>query len=163
SATAVLRRSRAQTASSAATAREGEVVLIMGLPGAGKTTMARSFVAQGYARLNRDEAGGSLRRLVDEFHGLVESRSSRIVLDNSFVSRKSRARIVQAASRAGLPVRCVWLTTGVEDAQVNTAWRMWSTYSRLLGPDEMLDAVKRDVNAFGPTVQFRYQRDLEAP
>ena len=44
----------------AAPATEGEVVLIMGLPAAGKSTVAESFVAQGYERLNRDTAGGSL-------------------------------------------------------------------------------------------------------
>ena len=160
---AALRSSAGLTPAPASAARNGEVVLIMGLPGAGKTTMAQTFVARGYDRLNRDEAGGSLRELVEEFNRLLESGSSRIVLDNTFVSRKSRARVVQAAARAGLAVRCVWLKTSVEDAQVNAVWRMWSTYQRLLGPDEMREAVKRDVNAFGPTVQFRYQRDLEPP
>ena len=40
---------------------------------------------------------------------------------------------------------------------------MIATYGRLLGPEEMREAVKVDVNAFGPGVQFRYQRDLEPP
>ena len=37
----------------------GEVVMIMGLPAAGKSEAARTFVANGYTRLNRDDAGGS--------------------------------------------------------------------------------------------------------
>jgi histidinol phosphatase-like enzyme len=40
---------------------------------------------------------------------------------------------------------------------------MLTTYGRLLGPEEMREAVKMDVNALGPAVQFRYQRDLEPP
>src|SRR5262249_3402099 len=40
---------------------DGEIILIMGLPAAGKSTAARSFVEQGYTRMNRDEGGGSLR------------------------------------------------------------------------------------------------------
>ena len=144
-------------------AREGEVVLIMGLPGAGKTTTAQTFVAQGYARLNRDEGGGSLRGLLPAFTRLVESGASRIVLDNTYVSRKSRAPIVRAAAQAGLSVRCVWLSTTVEDAQVNAASRTASKYGRLLDPDEMRRVAKDDVSAFGPSVQFRYQRDLEPP
>src|SRR5262249_47541624 len=35
---------------------DGEIVLIMGLPGAGKSTLAATFVGRGYQRLNRDEA-----------------------------------------------------------------------------------------------------------
>jgi hypothetical protein len=85
------------------------------------------------------------------------------VLDNTYVSRKSRAPIVQAAAQAGLAVRCVWLSTSVEDAQVNAAWRMVSKFGRLLEPDEMRQTAKHDVSAFGPGVQFRYQRELEPP
>ena len=143
--------------------RNGEVVLIMGLPGAGKSTVARDFVAQGYARLNRDEAGGSLRDLLPDLEGLAASGVTRIVLDNTYVSRASRALVVQAAARLGLPVRCVWLSTGIEAAQVNAAWRMVSKYGRLLEPEEMRKAVKRDINSFAPGAQFRSQRELEPP
>ena len=141
----------------------GEIVMIMGLPGAGKSTLAHQFVEQGYARLNRDEAGGSLRDLLPDLEGLVESGVTRIVLDNTYVSRASRALVVQAAARLGLPVRCVWLSTSIEAAQVNAAWRMLSKYGRLLEPDEMRKAAKRDVNSFAPGAQFRQQRELEPP
>ncbi len=141
----------------------GEVVMIMGLPGAGKSEAARTFVANGYSRLNRDDAGGSLRGLLRGFEELRQSGVSRIVLDNTYVSRKSRAAVIQAATRAGLPVRCVWLQTSVEDAQVNVSGRMLSAYGKLLSPEEMRLAVRTDVSAFGPAVQFRYERSLEPP
>ena len=142
---------------------DGELVLIMGLPAAGKSTLASTFVARGYQRVNRDEAGGSLRGLVPAVDRLIGSGRSRIVLDNTYVSRKSRAPVVQAARARGLSVRCVWLSTSLEDAQVNAASRMLSNYGRLVGPDEIRLAAKRDISAFGPTVQFRYQRALEPP
>ena len=131
----------------------------MGLPGAGKSTVAESLVARGYERLNRDDRGGSVRGLLPA----IASGSSRIVLDNTYVSRKSRAAVIQAASQRGLPVRCIWLSTGLEDAQVNAAGRIVSRYGRLLAPEEMREASKQDTAAFGPTVQFRYQRELEPP
>ena len=143
--------------------KNSEVVLIMGLPGAGKSTIARAMAEQGYARLNRDEAGGSLRGLLPDLQRLVDEGRSRIVLDNTYMSRASRARVVQAANSLGLPVRCVWLGTGVEDAQVNAVSRIIANHGRLLGPDEMKQAVKRDISAFAPTVQFRHQRELEPP
>src|SRR5262245_6374682 len=41
----------------------GDVVLVMGIPGAGKTRIAEEYGARGYVRLNRDERGGTLREL----------------------------------------------------------------------------------------------------
>jgi adenylate kinase family enzyme len=34
-------------------------VIVMGIPGAGKSRIADEHVARGYLRLNRDERGGS--------------------------------------------------------------------------------------------------------
>jgi hypothetical protein len=135
----------------------------MGLPGAGKSTAARAFVDEGYARLNRDDAGGSLRGLLPDLKRLVDEGRARIVLDNTYMSRASRARVVQAADALGLPVRCVWIHTSVEDAQVNAVSRIIANHGRLLEPDEMKQVVKRDISAFAPTVQFRHQRELEPP
>jgi len=156
-------RRRGGSSDSPAQARDGEVVLIMGLPGAGKSTAAGAFVDEGYARLNRDDAGGSLRGLLPDFLRLVEYGHSQIVLDNTYMSRASRARVIQAASALGLRVRCVWLSTSVEDAQVNAVSRMIANHGRLLGPEEMKQTVKRDISAFAPSVQFRHQRELEPP
>ena len=142
---------------------DGEVVLVMGLPGAGKSTLAEGLTTQGYHRLNRDIAGGTLKDLLPALDAALASGVSRIVLDNTYVSRKSRAEVVRAASARGFPVRCLWLSTPVEEAQTNAAWRIVSRYGFL--PDEaaLRKLARRDTAAFLPAVQFRYQRELEPP
>jgi aryl-alcohol dehydrogenase-like predicted oxidoreductase/predicted kinase/histidinol phosphatase-like enzyme len=142
---------------------DGEVVLVMGLPGAGKSTFADGLTAQGYHRLNRDAAGGRLHDLLPALDAALASGASRIVLDNTYVSRQSRAEVVRAASARGFPVRCIWLSTSVEEAQTNAAWRIVSRYGTLPDGVELERLRKRDVAAFLPTVQFRYQRELEVP
>jgi aryl-alcohol dehydrogenase-like predicted oxidoreductase/predicted kinase len=144
---------------------DSEVAIVMGLPGAGKSTYAERLIADGYRRLNRDEAGGTLRDLLSALdEALVTARgATRIVLDNTYVSRKSRAEVIRVAAARGCPVRCIWLSTSVEEAQTNAAWRLVSRYGRLPGDAELTRLRRQDVAAFLPTVQFRYQRELEPP
>jgi histidinol phosphatase-like enzyme/predicted kinase len=135
----------------------------MGLPGAGKSTYAQTLAADGYLRLNRDEAGGTLRDLIPRLDAALASGSPRVVLDNTYVTRKSRAEVIRAAAARGVPVRCVWLKTSVEDAQVNAAWRIVSRYGRLPDEAELKALRKHDEAAMLPGVQFRFQRELEPP
>ena len=162
---AVCRAGVARAARIAVGARrdDAEVVLIMGLPAAGKSTVAERLAANGYARVNRDEKGGSLDSLLPVLDTLLASGTNRVVLDNTYVTRKSRAAVLGVAARHAVPVRCLWLSTSVEDAQVNAVTRIVSKYGRLLDPDEMRAASRSDVSVFPPSVQFRYQRELEAP
>jgi histidinol phosphatase-like enzyme len=71
--------------------------------------------------------------------------------------------VVRAAAERRVPVRCVWLSTPVDDAQVNAAWRLAARYGRLPDGEEIAALHKHDVSAFLPTVQFRFQRELEPP
>ena len=79
---------------------EAEVVLVMGIPGAGKSRVAEEWVARGYVRLNRDERGGSLRELADALEKELASGARRVVLDNTYLTRASRSFVVEIASVA---------------------------------------------------------------
>lgn len=142
---------------------DAEVVMVMGVPAAGKTTLTRGLVEQGYQRLNRDEAGGSLRALLPQLEQLLAHGPARVVLDNTYITRASRAAVIRTAAEAGAAVHCKWLTTDLDDAQVNAVTRLLTKYGRLPDDVELSALRKRDVNAISPTVLFRYQRELEPP
>jgi histidinol phosphatase-like enzyme/predicted kinase len=137
--------------------------MIMGLPGSGKSTLAQQLVTEGYLRLNRDEAGGTLRGLIPALDRALSSETPRVVLDNTYVSRASRAPVIQAASARGVAVRCIWLDTSIADAQVNAVTRIVERHGRLLDVEELAAHRKRDPAALPPMTQFRYQRELEPP
>jgi aryl-alcohol dehydrogenase-like predicted oxidoreductase/histidinol phosphatase-like enzyme len=142
----------------------GDVVLVMGLAGAGKSTLAGRFVADGYHRLNRDETGGTLRGLIPALERARIEGASRFVLDNTYLSRKSRTPVIEAARRLGLRARCVHLSTSIEDAQVNVVIRLLARHRRLLAGDDLVRAARHDGGGtFGPGALFRMQRELEPP
>lgn len=142
---------------------EGEVVLLMGIPGAGKSTRVARFVADGYLRLNRDERGGTLRAITQALDVALASGERRVVLDNTYTTRALRHEVLEVAWRHRVPVRCVWLETPLEEAQINAVRRILERHGRLLSPEEMARATKKDPSAFDPRVQHRYARGLEPP
>jgi hypothetical protein len=104
-----------------------------------------------------------LRSLLPAFGRAVESGARRIVLDNTYASRKARAEVIQAAATHGLPVRCVWLSTSIEDAQTNAVSRIVTRYGCLPSDDDLAQLRRSDVAAFLPGAQFKYRRELEPP
>jgi aryl-alcohol dehydrogenase-like predicted oxidoreductase len=139
-----------------------EVVLAMGIPGAGKSRAAEAFVAEGFVRLNRDERGGSLHELAGALEEALAAGTPRIVLDNTYLTRASRSHVLETAGRHGAAVRCVWLDTPLAQAQVNLVARLLERFGSLPGPEE-LKARSREPGVMTPTSQMRTLRELEPP
>jgi predicted kinase len=140
-----------------------DVVLVMGIPGAGKTRVAEEYVARGYLRLNRDERGGTLRELAGALDETLASGARRVVLDNTYLSRASRSYVLEAADKHGAPVRCLWLDTPLAQAQVNLVERLLERFGSLPAPEELKAAARREAGVHAPTSQMRALRELEPP
>lgn len=141
-----------------------EVVLVMGVPGAGKSRIAAEYAARGYTRLNRDELGGTLRGVDRRLDEALAAGGERFVLDNTYVTRASRSDVVRIADRHGAHARCVFVDTPCADAEINVVTRMLDVAGALLGGDELARAAKAiAANLIAPTTLARMLRDLELP
>jgi aryl-alcohol dehydrogenase-like predicted oxidoreductase len=141
----------------------GEIVVVMGIPGAGKSRLATGYMKRGYVRFNRDERGGSLRALVGELDERLTAGVRRAVLDNTYLTRAARSRVVETAQRHALTVRCLWLDIPLADAQVNMVERLLSRFGSLPTPEEIRGAARREPWLMLPTSQMRALRELEPP
>jgi hypothetical protein len=135
----------------------------MGIPGAGKTRVARRYAGGGHERLNRDELGGSLREIAAALDDVLASGTARVVLDNTYLTRAGRSRLIEIAARHGLPTRCVWLDTPLVQAQVNMVERILDRLGSLPTPEELKQAARREPGLHTPTTQMRTLRELEPP
>jgi aryl-alcohol dehydrogenase-like predicted oxidoreductase/predicted kinase len=148
-----------ECAASAPDARE--VVLVMGIQGAGKTTLANEWVDRGYERLNRDERGGRMGDLHRHLDERLGAGARRIVADNTYTTRASRQVAIEVARRHRARVVGFWLDTPLAEAQTNVVRRMVHVHGRLLEPEQMARA--RDPSSLGPGALLRMTRELEAP
>jgi aryl-alcohol dehydrogenase-like predicted oxidoreductase len=145
------------------TRRKGEVVVVMGIPGAGKSRIAERYAAGGHERLNRDVRGGSLRDVAAALDDVLASGASRVVLDNTYLTRAARSHVIEIATRHGLPTRCVWLDTPLAQAQLNLVERLLARFGSLPTPEELKQAARREPGLHTPTSQMRTLRELEPP
>jgi len=140
-----------------------EIVIVMGYNAAGKSTLVEEFVEQGYHRLNRDTMGGTLDGQAKVAALEINNGQDKIVLDNTYADAESRKSIVAVGQQLGVPVRCVWLATSFEDAQLNACLRMIEKTGKLLMPEDFSGEYKGDPNLFPPVALFAYKKRFQKP
>jgi HAD superfamily hydrolase (TIGR01662 family) len=138
-----------------------EAVLIIGYPGAGKSTQTEKYLLKGYDRLNRDLLGGSVADLLPRFEALIKHKSRGVVLDNLFTTVASRKPFIDLANKYRIPVNCVWVDTSIEDAQLNVCMRMLNKHGKLLSPEEISQS--KDPGDLPPAVLFNYRKEFQRP
>jgi aryl-alcohol dehydrogenase-like predicted oxidoreductase len=147
----------------APTRADAEVVLVMGIPGAGKSRVAADYTTRGYVRLNRDQRGGSLRDLAAALDEQLASGAGRVVLDNTYLTRAARNDVIEVAAQRGIPARCIWLDTPLAQAQVNLVERLLDRFGALPTPGELRELARQEPGVLAPASQMRALRELEPP
>ncbi len=141
--------------------KDHEIILALGFPASGKTTVAEEYVKRGYIRLNRDTLGGKVDDLAHRLETYIVGGQGRFILDNLYATRVSRKPFVDIAKKHGLPIRCLVMGTTIEDSQYNACLRMIQKKGKILSPEEIKAA--KDPGLFPPAVLFAYRKDFQKP
>ncbi len=138
-----------------------EIVLIVGYPASGKTTLSLSYQNNGYYRLSKDNFGGSLNDINQRLEELIVQGWEKFVIDNNYPTVASRKRIIEIAKKYDYHINCVILSTSIENSQNNAAIRIIKKMGRLLMPDEITKS--DDPEILSATEIFNFRRIYEKP
>jgi len=101
-----------------------EVVIMIGYPGSGKSTIARDILgAAGYAVMSGDELKTSAK-MIKTADGILKADSKKsIVFDATNPSKKKRAEYIEFANKWKLGVRCIHVATSQEESMARNQQR----------------------------------------
>jgi hypothetical protein len=136
-----------------------KLVIVVGLPAAGKTSQVQKYIDEGYVVLSRDANGYAFDRLFDEH---LAKGTEKLILDNTFYSKESRGVFIVQAANAGYEVNCLYIKTSFEDAQYNAVTRMIRRQGKLLTNSEEYKKIK-DPNIFPVAALYRARKAFQPP
>jgi bifunctional polynucleotide phosphatase/kinase len=106
-----LRSNRLPEAAAPLAGSGGELIVMVGFPGSGKSYFARRYLeAHGYVRVNRDSLGDMKK--CEVVTGTALAAGKRVVVDNTSPDVAARAAFLKLAATHGVPARAFVMTAG---------------------------------------------------
>lgn len=100
--------------------REREVVIMVGYPASGKTTISNSLIQHGYVRIDGDmlKTASKMKKEAAKY-----IQKSSVIFDATNGTVKKRAEYIAFAKTHGVPVRAIVMQTSIEDAMMRNKER----------------------------------------
>ena len=99
--------------------REREMVVLMGCPGAGKSTVARSLAGAGYITVEYGVTG-----MMALIRTALKNAIFGIIIDGTHSSRKNREKSLKLAKKANIRTRIIHINTPPDLAKINASRRV---------------------------------------
>src|SRR3972149_1727704 len=113
--------------------KKNEIIMVLGFPGAGKTTHIGDYYSSSdYATIPCNYQGISYFE-----KNLSSSRTRRIILECNIPTRSGRSEYLNRAKQHGIPVICKWLKSSYYDSMFNVCWRFMADFTRILTTEEI--------------------------
>jgi D-glycero-D-manno-heptose 1,7-bisphosphate phosphatase len=139
------------------------IILIVGYPAAGKSTIVNNYIQQGYHSISRDVIGGGLDHVDEELLKMVsKGNPEKIILDNTYLTKTSRANAIFFAKKYGYKITCNHIGTSIEDAMVNSVTRMINMHGKLIVDNDEYKTIKIP-NIFPIAALYTAKKIFEKP
>jgi HAD superfamily hydrolase (TIGR01662 family) len=143
-----------------------KIVLIVGFPGAGKSTIVEDLLTKGYKNFNRDKSNVSLEQFNKDLeYQLKHGNFEKVVIDNTYGTIDQRKPVIDLAKKYGYEIEAWVMSTTLEEAQVNAVQRQIHKYGSIMTPEmKKTNAdVAKDPNMFPPAAQYAYKKHYQKP
>ncbi|QRW14466.1 bifunctional polynucleotide phosphatase/kinase [Ceratobasidium sp. AG-Ba] len=143
------------------TSASPEVVLFVGPPGCGKSTIfKRHFASAGYVHVNQDTLG-SKPKCVKEVDRVL-SQHGKCVVDNTNRDKAARAEYIAIAKKHGAGVRCVHFDVPIELAWHNNMYRAFHMRVEGVSPTVINSLATTTTTTLTPTVEDSEEEDTKS-
>lgn len=92
-----------------------EMIIMIGFPGSGKSTFVKQSFSDKYRIMSGDELKTVKKILEGTRKALQENYS--VIIDATNPSKKRRAEFIELAKEFNIPVKCIHITTSLEESQ----------------------------------------------
>lgn len=138
-----------------------DIVLMVGLPASGKSTIVKEYENQGYVIISLDKktmrSAVDLEPLNDELN-----KGNKVVIDNTNTTKETRKVFVDYSKRNNLRIRAHYMNTSKDDCLINSLHRMYDRYGEIyLHKTQINPLHKNDTNVFVLSAIFSMAKNFE--
>ena len=143
--------------------RGTEVVLVMGIPGAGKSRVADGTSTAATSVSTATSAAARCATLAEALDETLAAGARQVVLDNTYLTRASRSYVVDAAAATGARCGASGSTRRSRRRRSTSSSGCSSGSARCRRPRSCARSPRRSRALLAPTSQMRAVRELEPP
>lgn len=142
-----------------------DIILMVGLPGSGKSTYVEKYEKTGYTILSMDKNTMTSSFDTHSINLQIKKGNNKIVIDNTNITKDIRKIFINYAMSNNLTIGIHWINTSKEDCLINSLHRMYKNYGQIfMHISDIKNAnVKQEPNSFVLSAIFNMSKTFEKP
>ena len=137
-----------------------DIILMMGLPASGKSSITQKYEELGYVVLSLDKKTMSSATETATLDREIE-KGNKVVIDNTNTTIVVRKKFIDCAKKHNLTIGCHYINTSKDDCLINSLHRMYKQCGEIYMHASDVPAKHKSSNLFVITPIFAMAKNLE--